>query len=348
MLDRAASSLEAEIEEIRLRAGRPLLAIMKDRDAALTAEGRLSGCLEEGVIISESLLSRVLQLLSQGSVYAWEEEFRQGFLTLPGGHRVGLAGRAVIESGRVKTIRPVTALNFRVSREVAGAADPIIGDLLAVEPTRVMNSLIVSPPGAGKTTVLRDLVRQISGGVLRLDWPGAKVGVVDERSEIGGSHQGVPRRDLGPRTDILDGCPKAEGMMMMIRSMSPQVLAVDEIGRPEDIPPLTEALNAGVAVLATAHGRSLDEVRRRPALGSLIGLGGFERVVILSRRSGPGSIEAVINTGGGDRDASLAQNNRGAPGAGIVLGSRAIGSPGSGIQNQGIKIISARTAGSGD
>lgn len=172
-----------------------------------------------------------------------EEELRKGFITIPGGHRIGLAGRTVLSGGGVEHLRDITGFNVRIAREVPGIADGVLPYLLDKGRQRMMHTLILSPPQHGKTTLLRDLARQISLGELGKREgirPGLKVGIVDERSEIAGSRRGVPAFDVGPRTDVLDGCPKAEGMMMMIRSLSPDVLIADEIGRPEDAEAVTE------------------------------------------------------------------------------------------------------------
>jgi stage III sporulation protein AA len=199
----------------------------------------------------------------------------------------------VTEGGRIRTLKPVASLNIRIAREVPGAADALLPQL--VRGGRFLSTLLISPPQAGKTTMLRDLVRQLSTGVPRLRLPGLKVGLVDERSEVAGCYLGVPQRDVGPRTDVLDGCPKAEGLMLLIRSLSPQVVAADEVGRPEDAQALMEALHAGVAVLATAHGSCLADVRRRPAMAELLRAGAFERAVLLGRSRGPGTVEAVTD-----------------------------------------------------
>lgn len=284
------------LEEIWLRAGRPVELVAAGGGGFVTGDGRLVAEAETGRPIGADEVSRTFQLVCQGSVYAWEEELRGGFVTLPGGHRVGVAGRAVVEGGRVQTIRPVGGLNIRIARQVPGVALPLLPRLRRPD-GRLASAILLAPPGAGKTTLLRDLVRLVSGGAPTLGLAGARVAVVDERSEIAGCVAGVPSLDLGPRTDVLDGCPKAEGMMLAIRALSPGVLAVDEIGRPEDVVAVRVALQTGVTVLATAHAGSVEEARRRPGLSSLLGERAFERAVVLSRRSGPGTVEAVWPAG---------------------------------------------------
>jgi stage III sporulation protein AA len=228
-----------------------------------------------------------------------------------GGHRVGLAGRTVTEHGKVKLLKEISSFNVRVAREICGIGRHVLPYLLdsAVGPAGlclagcpIHHTLIVSPPRQGKTTLIRDLARLISAG----GWshgsgaahPGCKVGIVDERSEIAACVRGVPRFNLGPRTDVLDSCPKAEGMMMMVRSMSPEVLVVDEIGRPEDALAIREALHAGVKVIATAHGTGLEDVRNRPILRELIEEHIFSRYVVLGGAAAPGRLEAVFDIGG--------------------------------------------------
>ncbi|MFZ5824050.1 MAG: stage III sporulation protein AA [Bacillota bacterium] len=293
LLRRAVGSLPAPLEEIRIREGRPLQLVYPGGDGFITPEGGLSPDPGRAALATRDDLVRTFQLMAKGSVYAWEEEVRSGFLTLEGGHRVGLCGRAVTEEGRIRSLKQISSLNLRIAREVPGAADPLLPQVLAGG--RLLSTLIISPPQAGKTTVLRDLVRQLSAGVPRLGLRGLKVGLVDERSEVAGCHQGVPQREVGPRTDVLDGCPKAEGMMLLIRALSPQVVAVDEIGRPADAAAVMEALHAGVAVVATAHGHDLADVARRPALADLLRAGAFQRAAVLGRSRGPGTLEQIID-----------------------------------------------------
>ncbi|MGO4273638.1 stage III sporulation protein AA, partial [Paenibacillus sp. TAF58] len=162
----------------------------------------------------------------------------------------------------------------------------------------IHHTLIISPPQHGKTTLIRDLARLISRGEWGTNYvsaSGKKVGVVDERSELAACVKGVPRFDLGPRTDVMDGCPKAEGMMMMIRSLSPDVLIVDEIGRPEDANAIHEAVHTGIRVVATAHGADYEDVRRRPVLKQLLDEGVFTRYVILQRRKGAQATYRILD-----------------------------------------------------
>jgi stage III sporulation protein AA len=286
----------AALEEIRLRTGRPLMLSGARGEYMLTPEGVLTGNPEQAYRVSADDMLRTVELVTGSSLYAVEDELRQGFVTVPGGHRVGLCGRAVVDGGKVRTLKYLTGLNFRISREVRGAADQVLPWLVR-GPRAVYNTLIISSPRCGKTTLLRDLVRQISNGIPRLGFAGLTVGVVDERSEIAGCYQGIPQRDVGLRTDVLDACPKAEGMMMLLRALSPAVIATDEIGRREDVEALEEMLNAGVSILATAHGASVDDLRGRPVLRDLLGRRIVERFVVLEYRHGPGAVRAVVDGG---------------------------------------------------
>lgn len=283
-------------EEIRLRQDRPFLLTTSGGDIMLTAEGRVTNQNEAAYFTSAADIAKAAQLISGSSIYALEDEIKNGFITLRGGHRVGITGKAVLEGGRVKTIKNLSGFNIRIAREIKGVADKVMSYLFNRETGVFLHTLIISPPGCGKTTLLRDIVRQISNGLPELGIPGRTVALVDERSEVAGCWQGVPQKDIGIRTDVLDACPKAEGMMMMLRAMAPKVIAADEIGRREDVAAVEEALNAGVGVLTTAHGKDLEDLRQRPALKSLLTGDIFERLVILSRRRGVGTIEALIDS----------------------------------------------------
>lgn len=317
-LEEAAAALPWPLEEIRLRQGRPLMLVGAGRDLAVTPAGTLSADLSRAYRPSADDLARTVQLLAQNSLYAWEDEIRQGFLTLHGGHRAGLVGRAVLERGEVRTLKQVSGVSLRLARQVRGAADTLLAALGGAFPSpRPPNLLLLSPPQAGKTTVLRDLVRQLSEGDAGRGRPGLKVGLVDERSELAASFGGLPQLDVGPRTDVLDACPKAQGVMMLVRSMSPDLVATDEIGRPEDSLALQEALGAGVAVAATAHGGSLEDLSRRPALRELLTLGAFQVAVLLGRSRGPGTVEAVWDLRKGAERLDLAEAAGRPSGAGL-------------------------------
>jgi stage III sporulation protein AA len=293
LIQTACRGLAAPLEEIRLREARPLQLVLAGGDRFVTPAGGLTPDPAAAYVPDRDDLTRTFQLIAQGSVYAWEDEVKSGYLTVPGGHRVGLCGRAVTEGGRIRTLKQVSSLNIRIAREVPGSAARLLPEL--IRGGRLLSTLLISPPQAGKTTLLRDLVRQVSAGVPALGLRGCKVGLVDERSEVAACYDGVPQRDVGPRTDVLDGCPKAEGLMLLIRALSPQVVAADEIGRPEDAQAVMEALHAGVTVLATAHGYDVADVARRPALHTLMEAGAFQRAVILGRSRGPGTVERVMD-----------------------------------------------------
>lgn len=273
----------ARWQEIRLRPGQPILVLSAAGESWLHPPG--------GGRLSAEDLQATFQMMAQNSIYALEEELRRGFVTLPGGHRLGFTGHAVLEGGRIRLIRQISSLNLRLARAVEGVAEPILP--LLVAGGRVISTLILSPPRCGKTTLLRDLVRAVSQGRPELGLPGQQVSLVDERSEVAGTYLGRPQLDVGPRTDVLDGAPKSEGMLLMLRAMSPDILATDELGEPEDAAAIAEAAKAGVAVLTTAHAGSAEEAARRPVLAQLLGAGYFQRLVVLDAGRGPGTIRGI-------------------------------------------------------
>ncbi|MGZ9586147.1 stage III sporulation protein AA [Paenibacillus marinisediminis] len=275
-----------ELEEIRIREHRPLEIGSGGEFHFVTPKGLLTDLPQEAYVPTREDAHQLLDLMTNHSLYTMEEQLRRGFVTIAGGHRIGLAGRTVLSNGKVSHLREISSFNLRIAREVQGAACSIMPHLLDFKQQTVHHTLIISPPQHGKTTMLRDVARSIASGCWYhpdAKWKALKVGVVDERSEIAGCLKGVPSFDLGYRTDVLDGCPKAEGMMMLIRSMSPDVIVVDEFGREDDVFAMKEAIHAGVRVVATAHGSDIDEVSRRPGIGTMMAEGVFSRIVLLRR-----------------------------------------------------------------
>ncbi len=292
-VEKIPPELMSRVEEIRLRNSRPLAIHWAGGESYINGKGEVSSSKDAYVVEGEDL-ETTLELISGYSFYACEEELRRGYLTIPGGHRIGLAGRAVLEEKKIKILKDISSLNFRVARQVTGAGEKILPFLVDRRRGRILHSMIISPPQGGKTTLLRDLARLISNGVSILGQRGQKVGIVDERSEIAGCFQGVPQLEVGIRTDVLDACPKAEGIMMMLRSLSPQVIITDEIGHQHDVEAIEEAVSCGVSVLASAHGSTLEEICRRAILGELLENNCFERLVFLSNNRGPGTLEMIV------------------------------------------------------
>lgn len=258
-------------EELRLRAGQPLSVTLPEGEAVLP------GC----PVITPSDLRTALEIATQASAHAALEHVRHGFVTVRGGHRVGLCGTAVVKDGAIHNLRELSSLNIRIARQVTGAGDKILCRLR--KNGALPSVLILAPPGAGKTTLLRDMIRGLSAGV---GGQPVRVGVADERGELGAMYDGVPQLDLGPHTDVMDGCAKADGLMMLLRGMNSQVLAMDEVTAPGDIDALESAAGCGVALLATAHGQDLEDLERRPLYTRLLERCIFQKVLLIERQGG--------------------------------------------------------------
>ena len=264
-----------DLEEIRITA---------ERSVAVVKSGNLS---DTGVYIKREELSHIVNAMSRGSLFAMQQSLANGFLTLPGGHRVGVCGRCIAEDCIVRHVTDISSICSRIARDVFGAADPIM-EYLDFR-GKLYNALIISPPGCGKTTVLRDAVRQLGNRY--------KVSVADERSEIAACRNGIPTLDVGKFTTVMDGVPKAKGISILLRSMSPQIIATDETGSHQEETAICELINAGAKILTTAHGYSEKDVLRRKHLGSLVRDGVFERIFVLSNRKGVATVEKIITDG---------------------------------------------------
>ncbi len=283
------------IREIRLRSNKPVVIAHKDGEFFLDRSGYITKYIENAVSASPENISKTLELVSNYSLYAFSEEIKNGYITIAGGHRIGMTGKAVVEKGSVKAIKNFNSLNIRISHEIKGCAESVAGNILDRE--SIYHTMIISPPCCGKTTLLRDLIRILSDGFSfnGNHFLGQAIGVVDERSEIAGCYLGIPQKDIGSRTDVLDSCPKAEGMLMLLRAMSPKIIAVDEIGKDEDVYAIESVLNSGVKLLCTVHASNIDDILKKPALNHLIDKKVFKRFIVLK---GCGVIQGIYDEEG--------------------------------------------------
>ena len=274
--------------EIRLRAGRPVFLVYAGGERFLRIKG------QEPYLVTRQDLKETLEYVSGYSLYAYEDEIRQGYISVQGGHRIGVTGKVILNGDRIRGMKYISCINVRLAHQIPGCADAVMSYIQSKN--HIAHTLIVSPPRCGKTTLLRDVIRQLSNG--RKNISGVTVGVVDERSELAGSWQGIPQNDLGMRTDILDACPKAEGMQMLVRSMSPDVVAVDELGKEEDFRAVESVIHCGCRLIATAHGNSVEDILNQPFFQKLKKMEVFERYIVLGGRDQIGQIKGIYDAKG--------------------------------------------------
>lgn len=268
-LERLPQTQQKRLEELRLRMGCEVTTVIGGKEQPLS--------LRKPLICTETMLRQLLNAASGYSAYAADETLKQGFLALQGGHRIGFCGTAVVDRGAVVTLRALSSANVRIARQWIGCADGILLELGST----FGSTLMVGPPGCGKTTLLRDLVRQLSD---RLEY---RVGVVDSRGELAACLDGMPQFQVGRRTDVISMIPKEAGMELLVRTMRPDWIAVDEITSAEDVDAMVRVSYCGVRVLATAHAFGLEDLSRRPLYRRILDLGLFEQLIVLDQTQKP-------------------------------------------------------------
>ncbi len=272
------------IYEIRIRNKLPLIIGTEAGNFSVLPDGKISPAVGGAYIPDTADIQKIFRAVCENSVYAFSEDIRQGFVTIKGGHRVGITGRVSVSGNRIETFKEISSLNIRIAKEVLGAANLIVDDVL--KETGITNTLIVAPPMGGKTTVLRDLARQISD-------KGIKTAIADERGEIAALFRGVPQNNVGVQTDIIENAPKAEAALMLLRTMSPQLIITDEISGRADAEALLQCFGMGVSVVASTHGENAEEVLSRESLKPLFGGAGFRQIIVL-KKEGRGINSEII------------------------------------------------------
>lgn len=264
------------VQEIRLREGRQPSLFMGGREQILQCRK-----------VTRADIDESFRLACEYSIHSYQREIAQGFLTVRGGHRIGLCGTAVVKCGVVESVKDISGMNIRVAREVFGSADEIMHRVLSGDGQGGI--LLAGAPSSGKTTILRDLCRQLGKTT--------KLSIIDERGEIAAVYRGIPQNAVGEQSDVFDGYPKAAGIMMALRVMSPQVIACDEIGDEADCKGIEACLHAGVRIIATAHASSIPELYARRHIASMLESGAFGKIVLLDNAQNAGKIKAIVEVG---------------------------------------------------
>ena len=263
------SSLINTLQEIRIRVSKPIILKQRNSDIVL-----------QHIVTNEELL-HILERFCENSIYAYKNQICEGFLTIKGGHRIGITGSCVIENGKIINIKYVSSLNIRIAREVKGCSNAIINEIIDIDNQTILNTLLVSPPGKGKTTMLRDLVRQISNGINERKFKGKIVGLIDERGELAACYRGIPQNDVGIRTDVIENVSKAKGVEILLRSMAPEIIACDEIGTHEDVQAIEKMLISGVKGIFTMHGNNMEDIKKNTEINKLIEENQIEKIIVL-------------------------------------------------------------------
>lgn len=259
-------------EEIRIRNGKQIILNNGQEEVIIN------------VIVTQNMIEEIMEKICDNSIYAYQNEICSGFITIKNGHRVGITGDVIVENNKIINIRNISSLNFRISRQIYDCSVPLLKDVINLQDNTIYTTLIVSPPGWGKTTVLRDLTRKVSSGIPEIGFKGINVGIVDERGEIAAVYNGIPQNDVGMRTDVMSNIEKGVGMTMLIRSMAPKVIVADEIGNKNDADAIEYAMCCGVKGIFTAHGSNMETLCRNPILKNLIENNIIEKVIFLNKR----------------------------------------------------------------
>lgn len=263
------SQIIDKIQEIRLRVNSPIILKLREQDVILQYD------------ISQSEILQILERLCENSIYAYKNQICDGFITVKGGHRVGLTGSCVIENGKIINVKNISSLNFRIAREIINCSTNVLREIIDIENKSIYNTIIVSPPGKGKTTILRDAIRRLSNGIEEIKMNGKICGVVDERGEIAAMYKGVPQNDVGLRTDVIENVNKNQGIHMLIRTMAPEIIACDEIGSNEDVEAIRYALYSGVKGIFTMHGKNVEDLKNNRQIYELVENKEIEKVIFL-------------------------------------------------------------------
>ena len=258
-----------ELQEIRMRTDRPIILRLREKDFILQYN------------IPQSEILQIVERLCENSIYAYKNQICEGFITVKGGHRVGLTGSCVIENGKIVNVKYISSLNFRITREVLNCSTRVLREIIDIENKSIYNTIIVAPPGRGKTTILRDVIRRLSNGIDEINFKGKTCGVVDERGEIAAMYKGVPQNDVGIRTDIIENVTKNQGIHMLVRTMAPEIIACDEIGSSDDVEAIHYALYSGVKGIFTMHGKNIEDIKNNRQIYELIENREIQKVVFL-------------------------------------------------------------------
>lgn len=270
-----------KIEEIRIRAGKPVILKL----------GMIEIILK--YIVKNSEIIGIVQSMCSNSVYAYQNQICNGYITLPGGNRAGIGGNVVFKDGQVSNISYIYSINIRISHQIEGASNEVIRYVLDTKNNTVFNSLIVSPPGVGKTTIIRDIAKKISDGISEINFKGIDTVIVDERGEIAALNRGVSYNDVGIRTDILDNVPKTVGIRMAVRSLAPKVIIADEIGNKDDVSIINYAVCSGVKCIFTAHGSTMEDLIKNDEIKKIIDRQLFSRIIFLDKNE-KGKVKNVV------------------------------------------------------
>lgn len=289
MLEKIPPDIQGKITEIRLREGKPICLMAGEKTYFINGQGEILPAPEPAFLLKREQLQEAFISVCGWAVHSHQKELTEGYIAVQGGHRAGVAATAVVQEGQITAVRDITSLNLRIAREIWGAADPVMQKCFSGQTPGI---LVAGAPASGKTTILRDLARQLAsarGGY-------RKVCIIDESGEIGGAASGTPVNDLGISSDVLFGYPKGKGLQIALRYLSPQVMICDEIFAKEEIQAVKAAANSGIAVVTSIHAGSRKELLRKPQLQPLLQAGAFSYFVFLEGAARPARISGIERT----------------------------------------------------